>query len=179
MSLVIRSPLEPVALAGQVRSLVRGLDPGVPVYDVESLSAKVESASAVAARKVPLILLGAFAGAALLVAMVGLYGVVSFNVARRSREFGIRQALGAAPSQVRRMVLREGTLLAGLGILIGGVLSLGLNRLMQNMLFGVGPGDPVAFLSAAGLMALVTLVASDLPARRATRIEPTVALRSD
>jgi len=179
MALVIRSTLEPGALAREVRALIRDWDPGVPLYDVAPLQSEVESASAVAARRVPLILLGAFAGAALLVAVVGLYGVVSFNVVRRSREFGIRQALGAGPGQIRKMVLWQGAILAGAGIAVGGVLSLGLGRALQGMLFGIGPGDPVALLGAGGLLALVTLMASYLPARRATRIDPTVALRSE
>ncbi len=179
MSLVIRSSLAPAALTREVRTLIRGQDPGVPLYEVAPLSSEVESASAVAARRVPLILLGAFAAAALLVAVVGLYGVVSFNVVKRSREFGIRQALGAGPGEIRRMVIRQGAILAGAGIAVGGLLSLGLGQALRGLLFGIGPGDPVALLGAGGLLALVTLVASYLPARRATRIDPTEALRSE
>jgi ABC-type antimicrobial peptide transport system permease subunit len=179
MSLVIRSNLAPATLAQEVRTLIGEQDPGVPLYEVALLSSEVESASAVAARRVPLILLGAFAAAALLVAVVGLYGVVSFNVVKRRREFGIRQALGAGPGEIRRMVLRQGAILAGVGIAVGGLLSLGLGRALRSLLFGVGPGDPVALLGAGGLLALVTLVASYLPARHATRIDPTEALRSE
>jgi len=179
MSLVIPSVLAPAALTREVRALIRAQDPGVPLYGVAPLRAEVESASAVSARRVPLILLGAFTGAALLVAVVGLYGVVAFNVARRSREFGIRQALGAGPAEIRRMVLHQGAILAGAGIVAGELLSLGLGRVMQGLLFGIGPGDPAALLGAGGVLAVVTLVASYLPARRATRIDLTEALRSE
>ncbi|HEY7683601.1 MAG TPA: ABC transporter permease [Gemmatimonadales bacterium] len=179
MSVVVRSAVEPAALSREVRRLVRELDPAVPVYQVNTLKAEIGAAPAVAARRVPLLLIGAFAGAALIVAMVGLYGVVSFNVARRSREFGIRMALGAGPEQILGTVLRYGVSLALAGLGLGLLLALGLGQLLRGMLFGIGPGDPIAYLAAGSLLALVTLLASYLPARTATRVNPTDALRAD
>jgi len=108
-----------------------------------------------------------------------LYGVVSFNVARRSREFGIRMALGAGPEQILGTVLRYGVSLALAGLGLGLLLALGLGQLLRGMLFGIGPGDPIAYLAAGSLLALVTLLASYLPARTATRVNPTEALRAD
>jgi putative ABC transport system permease protein len=177
MSLVIRTALPDARLAELVRDLVTSLDPSVPVYASGKLSAVVSDAPAVAARRVPFVLLSIFAGSALILAIVGLYGVVSYSVASRTRELGIRMALGAAPSQIRWSVLRYGSMLAVMGTLLGIVIAMGLSGMLRDLLFGVGPLDLVAYGGAALLLVLVTVVASLVPAHRATRVDPAITLR--
>ena len=130
-----------------------------------------------AQRRFVMLLLAGFALAALLVAGVGIYGMVSQAVAQRTAEIGLRMALGAAPADVLRMVFREGARLMGAGIAIGSAAAVGLAWLMRGMLFAMGPLDPAAFLAAAGTLALFALAACYVPARRATRVDPMTALR--
>jgi putative ABC transport system permease protein len=128
-------------------------------------------------KRFSMILLGVFAGLALLLAGVGIYGVVSYIAGRRTQEIGIRMALGAQSSDVLRMVLGEGAKMTVVGVLIGLLAALGLTRLMSNLLFGVSATDPATFVLVSGVLALVALSACYIPARRATRIDPMVALR--
>jgi predicted permease len=123
-------------------------------------------------------LLGAFGVVALLLAAVGLYGVVAFAVAQRTREIGIRVALGAQSGEVLGLMLRQGMTLAGIGLLIGVPISFVVGKLISGFLLGTGAADPLVFLTAAGLLGLVTLVASYVPARRASRVDPMLALRA-
>jgi ABC-type antimicrobial peptide transport system permease subunit len=123
-------------------------------------------------------LLGAFGVVALLLAAVGLYGVVAFAVAQRTREIGIRVALGAQSGEVLGLMLRQGMTLAGIGLLVGVPLAAVVAKLVSGFLVGTSAADPLVFLGAAGLLALVTLVASYVPARRASRVDPMLALRS-
>jgi putative ABC transport system permease protein len=120
---------------------------------------------------------GLFAFVALLMASVGLYGVMSYSIARRTKEIGLRIAVGATRGNVMRMVLTQGMTLAGIGVAIGIVGALGLLRLAADLLYGVGPDDPSTFLAGAILLAVVALTASYVPARRATRLDPSIALR--
>jgi putative ABC transport system permease protein len=122
-------------------------------------------------------LIGVFAGAALLLAAIGIYGVMAYSVVRRTREFGVRIALGARAADVLRIVLRQAMLTAAVGVTVGIAGSFVLTRTMQSLLFGVSATDPVTFVAVAALLTVVALLASYIPARRATRVDPMVALR--
>jgi ABC-type antimicrobial peptide transport system permease subunit len=123
------------------------------------------------------VLLSAFGGLGLILAMIGIYGVISFSVTQRTREIGVRMALGAQPGNVLRMVIREGMLLAGGGIIVGVGGGLALTRFMRSLLFEVKPTDPATFVGVAAVLVIVALAACWIPARRAMRIEPMEALR--
>jgi putative ABC transport system permease protein len=126
-----------------------------------------------------MILLGLFAAVALVLAMIGIYGVLSYGVALRTREIGIRMALGAPPQGVMRLIVGEGFVLAWLGLVIGFGGAVALTRLLASLLFGVAPTDPATYMAVAALLAAVALAASYLPARRAMRVDPAIALRSE
>ncbi len=178
LTLVVRSAHDdPTVLTEPIRRLIRSLDPGVPIYDVASLRALVERSAA--SRRFVMRLLGGFAATALLLAAIGLYGVIAQSVAQRRREIGIRIALGASPGNVVRLVLSGGAALVGLGLAGGIAGALGAGRFLSGILYGVGPGDPVSLAGAAALLALVALAAHWLPARRAARVDPIAALRSE
>jgi putative ABC transport system permease protein len=126
-----------------------------------------------------LFLVGAFAVTALLLAVVGIYGVVSYSVAQRTREMGIRMALGAQPSSLVTLVVRHGTLMTACGIVVGVVAALLLGGFADRLLYGVRPNDPFTFAAVAAILAIVAVGATILPARRAIRVDPAAALRSD
>jgi putative ABC transport system permease protein len=128
-------------------------------------------------RRFTLSLLGIFAAIALILASVGLYGVLSYSVTQRSHEIGIRMALGARGADVLALVVKQGMRLTGLGIGIGLVGAFGLTRLMKTLLFGIGAADPLTYVAIAGLLATIALLACWLPARRATKVDPMIALR--
>jgi predicted permease len=167
------------ALAALIRRAVAALDPALPVYSMATMEQQVTDSPAVFARRYPLLLVGLFAATALALAVVGLYGVISYGVVRRTREFGVRMALGAAPRAIRGAVLRHGLALAACGVAVGVPMAFALTRGLQSMLYRVQPADLTTYLTACGVLACVALVASYVPARRATRIEPTAALRAD
>ncbi len=173
---VMRAEGDAAALAASARRVVTELDPEVPPR-VRTLEA-VRAAS-VADRRLTLGLLGSFGASALLLAGLGLYGVTAYAVARRTREMGIRMALGAEPRQVVRLVVSEGTRPVLLGAGLGLLLALGLSRFMQGLLYGVAPADPLSFAAAALVLGTVALLACLVPARRAARVEPMTALRTD
>ncbi|MFN2564674.1 MAG: ADOP family duplicated permease [Gemmatimonadaceae bacterium] len=175
--LVVRSDADPLALAAAVRREVRALDPYQPVAEVATMSQLVHVA--LAERRFGTALLGAFAALALTLAAVGLYGVVSYSVAQRRPELGVRMALGASSRRVLALVLRQGLRPALAGAVAGLAGALVLTRLMTNMLFGVAPTDPLTMLAVACVLIAVAAVASLLPARRAARVHPAEALRSD
>jgi ABC-type antimicrobial peptide transport system permease subunit len=133
----------------------------------------------VAPRRFSFLLLGAFAAAATLLAALGLYGVISYLVAQRTREIGIRMALGACTADLLRLVMGRGAALAGIGTAAGLVAAFALTRLIQGMLYGISPTDPVAFASVALLLGAVTMLATYLPARRAARVQPMASLRAE
>jgi predicted permease len=168
-----------IAVAAMIRRAVVASDQNVPVYDVAPMRQQLVDSPAVFARRYPLLLLGLFAGTALVLAVVGLYGVISYSVAQRAREFGIRAALGATPGAIRRSVLQRASIVAGCGIVVGVPTAFAASGVMRGMLYGVKAADPLTYAGACGLLALVALVASWIPARRATRIDPTVALGTD
>jgi len=173
--LAVRTPLGASTIMPEIKNAVYGADSGQPIYNVHTIEELVSGSMAL--RRLPMILLSAFAGLALLLACVGLYGVISYSVAQRVQEIGIRMALGAQPGSVRNMILRQGMQLALIGVAIGIGAALGLTRLLASLLFGVQPRDPLVFITVAGLLTVVALLACYLPARRATRINPLDALR--
>jgi putative ABC transport system permease protein len=175
MTLVIRTDGDPLALAPAVRQAVWSLDKDQPVVDIRTMEDLLWVSLARA--RFSTVVLGVFAGMALLLAITGIYGVVSYSVAERTREIGIRVALGAQRSDVLRMVLRQGLILAGFGIGIGLAAALALTRLMTSLLFGTSASDPTTFACVAGLLLMVALSACCLPARSAMKIDPMVALR--
>ncbi|HET9704660.1 MAG TPA: ABC transporter permease [Vicinamibacterales bacterium] len=176
-NILVKSQSTPIATAAQVREALRVVDPDLPLLDPETLEARI--AQTVADRRLALVLLGAFAGLALLLASLGVYSVMAHLVAFRTSEIGIRMALGASPGLVLRMVLGHGRKLTLLGIGIGIVGGLAVSRLMQQVLFEVNPADPLIYLAVSVALLLVAELASFLPARRATRIDPVVALRAE
>ena len=175
MSLTIRSTKPSPTLASSVRQAVWSVDSGQPISHVAWL-AEVEGTS-LATRRFTVLLLGVFAGVALLLCILGIYGVVSYTVSLRTREMAIRLALGALPADVARLVLRQGLRMAVAGVFAGLVLSVAMTRFLASLLFGVTPTDPITLTCVALLMFLVALAASYLPARRAMRADPMVTLR--
>jgi putative ABC transport system permease protein len=177
MTLVIRTDGDPLALAPAVRQAVWSLDKDQPVADIRTMEDLLWVSLARA--RFSTVMLGVFAGLALLLAITGIYGVVSYSVAERTREIGIRVALGAQRTDVLRMVLGQGLVLAGFGIAIGLVGALAAARLLTSLLFGTSPSDPATFGSVAGLLLTVALSACYLPARNAMKVDPMVALRDE
>ena len=173
-ALVLRTTLPPRAVVPAARDIFHQLDPNIPV----EFSTFAEAlGSWTAPQRLLFLLAGVFAGAALLLAAVGIYGLVAHSVTRRTQEIGIRMALGAQPTDVLRLIVGEGARLAAIGLLIGVVLSLVITRLMSSLLFDVKPADPLTFIVVAVLLSFVALLASYIPARRAMRLDPTEALR--
>ena len=126
-----------------------------------------------------MVMLATAAGVALILGLVGIYGVISYVVSQRTREIGVRMALGASAPVVRGMVVRQGAALAGIGVVLGLIASAGLSRVMGSLLFGVSAKDPVTYVGVAGALALVAVLASWLPARRAAGVDPAIALRNE
>jgi putative ABC transport system permease protein len=177
ITLVVRTTGDPLALAGAIQAKVWSLDRDLPIGDVASMQQVVERA--VWQPRFSTTLLSGFAGLALVLAAIGIYGVVSFDVSRRTQEFGIRMALGARPANVMRSVLAQGGRLVLLGTAAGALGALGLTRYLKTLLYEVSATDPAALAGAAALLGLVALAALWLPARRATRVDPAMALRSE
>ena len=173
-TVVMHTSVEPAGLVPQARSIVRSLDPDVPPSFITF--AQVFS-NATKTRRFNLTLVGVFAGTALLLAVVGIYGVMAYSVARRTREMGVRMALGASTGNVLSLVLGQGLLTAGVGVAAGIAGSVALTRTIQFLLYGVGSTDVATFTGAAVLLVLAALVATFVPARRATKVDPMVALR--
>jgi len=177
MYLVARTTTDPLSLVSAVRGAIREVDPEQPIYRVMTMEQVV--ADAVTRPRLTMLLLGAFAGLALVLAAVGIYGVLSYAVTQRTHEIGIRMALGAGQRDVLKLVVKHGMLLTLLGALLGLTASFALTRLMQTLLFGVSPTDPLTFIVIALLLTTVALLASWVPARRATKVDPLIALRHD
>jgi predicted permease len=173
----VRTPGDPLALVGAARQAIRDVAPDYPVYDVQSMSERVAVATAQA--RLSAILLGLFAAVAFALAIIGIYGVLSFAVLQRTREIGIRMALGAESSSVLRLVIGEGMALAAVGVAIGLVAALWLTRVLGALLFDVAPSDPLTYVAIVALVGTAAVLASWLPARRAARVDPNIALRSE
>jgi ABC-type antimicrobial peptide transport system permease subunit len=166
-----------MTLAEPVREQVRRLDAALPITDVKPMTSVL--LDSMSDRRFHLVLLSTFAGLAFVLAVIGVYGVLAHLVAQRAREVGVRMALGARRIDVLWLMLRQGFPLIAGGIACGALGALAATRLMRSLLYGVGPGDPLTFVAAAGSLALVGLLASLIPARRATRVDPTIALRAE
>jgi predicted permease len=177
MTLVVRTSGEPAALAGSVRAALRALDPNLPVAEVRTLEEQFDLSLLPA--RVAAYTLGGFGLLALLLAGMGVYGVVSYSVAQRTREIGVRVALGARGADVLRLVLGEGLSVVGVGLLLGLALAAAAARLFAGFLYGVGAADPVTFVGVPALLGAIALAAGYLPARRATKVDPMVALRHE
>jgi predicted permease len=172
---VVRSQSDPAHLAGAIRDTVRTIDPTLALSDIKTLDDMV--GNSLAPRRFVVTLLGIFAGMALLMAALGLYGVITYSVTQRTQEIGIRMALGAQRREVLRMVIGQGMQLAGIGAAIGLVASLSFNRVLKNQLFQVSAFDPLTFAVTALVLIGAALLASYIPAVRATRVDPMEALR--
>ena len=175
---VVRSPLDASTLLPEIRRAVYGVGGDQPIYGVHTMREMVSES--MSSQRFPMVLLGTFAGLALLLASIGIYGVISYSVSQRVHEVGIRMALGAEKRDVFRMVVGQGLALALTGLAIGVVAALLLTRLLSSfslLLYGVRANDPITFTTVSGILLLVAVLACYIPARRATRVDPMVALR--
>ena len=175
--LIVRTASDPAALAGAVRRTIAAIDPTQPIVKIATMDDVV--AASTSQRRLALVLFGAFAAAALLLAIAGIYGVLAGSVSERTREIGVRSALGATPASLVALVVGQGGRLAALGIILGLVGSFALTRYLQSLLFGVAPNDPATLVGVCVLLACVTLAACLVPAARAARVDPSAALRSE
>jgi putative ABC transport system permease protein len=175
MTLVVRTEADPLLFAGSLQREIRAIDQDQPVADVRTMDAWI--ADSVSRARFSTLLLGIFAGLALILAAVGIYGVMSYSVTERTHEIGVRMALGARPGDVLRLVVRQGMTLAVLGVGIGLGAAAALTRVMSSLLFGVSVTDPVTFVAIPIVLVGVALAAAAVPARRASRVDPMVALR--
>ncbi len=178
-SLVVRTTTDPAALAGAIRNECRALEPDIVIFNVRTMEEMISASPASFMRRFPALLIGIFAAVALLLASVGIYGVVSYSVRQQTRDIGVRMALGAQASDILKMVLRQGLALALAGLAIGVAAALALMRLLGTMLYEVSANDPATFALVIATLAIVALLACWIPARRATKVDPMVALRCD
>jgi predicted permease len=177
VSLVIRTRLSAQAVSTSVAQNVRALNPGMPLSEVISMRETVNRSTW--SQRAAVILLSVFGGMALLLAAIGLYGVMSSAVAQSKRELGLRMALGASAGDVLRIVLSDGLALTGCGVLLGAIASLGLARLIGDLLYKISPRDPLTFVGAFSVMAIASLAACIFPAWRAMRVDPASVLRAE
>jgi ABC-type antimicrobial peptide transport system permease subunit len=176
MRLMVRSTLDDGSIASAVRREVQTVDPGQPIYAVQTMKLVIENT--VRDKSLNTTLLSVLAGVSLLLAVIGVYGVMSYTVAQHTREIGIRMALGAQPRAILKLIVGRGLVLVSAGVVIGVLASFGLTRFIEHMLFGVTPTDPLTFVMIVFLLGLVALLACLIPAQRAMRVDPIVVLRS-
>jgi putative ABC transport system permease protein len=174
-AVLVRTTGDPLGVAPAVRRVVRDLDPQLALFGIEPLTDTLGNTQA--ERRFTMIVLAAFAGVALLLAVIGVHGVLSYTVAQRTREIGIRIALGADLARIRQLVLRQGATLAFVGAALGLSAAFALTRLLTTLLYGVGARDPLTFVGVGLVLSGTALVACWLPARRAARVDPIIALR--
>ncbi|HET6973370.1 MAG TPA: FtsX-like permease family protein, partial [Pyrinomonadaceae bacterium] len=177
MSLVVRSSVEPASLGASVRQAVNEVDRSVPVADVKTMDHVVSES--ITQPRFNLFLLGLFSAVAMILSTAGIYGVTAYTVTQRTHELGIRIALGAQVGDVLKMILGQGMAVIGVGLVAGLAAAFGLMRLLRSLLFGVGENDPLTFAAITGVLVLVALIACYIPARRATKVDPLVALRAE
>jgi putative ABC transport system permease protein len=176
-SLLVRTSGDPLAMIGAVKEQIRSVDPEQGVAQVETMEDLI--AASVARPKLQTLLLGAFGVIALVLACVGIYGVIAYSVVQRIREIGVRMALGAAPQSILALVLRQGLGLTAAGVAAGLIASIALTRYLQTLLFEVKPTDPLVVGAVTALVLAVAALACWVPARRATRVDPVVVLRQE
>ena len=176
-NLVVRTDGDPNVLAGAIRNEIRNLEPDAAILNVRTMDDMIAQTPASFMRRFPALLISIFAGVALLLASIGIYGVVSYSVSQQTHYIGVRMALGASPADILKMVLKQGLLLALLGVGIGVLAALGLMRLLSTLLYQVSTNDVATFATVTGALFAVALLACYLPARRATKVDPLVALR--
>ena len=177
VSMLVRGPGEPGVLLGSIRQAVAGVDSGLPVFHTMTLNEHV--AGALGQEKFLARLLLVFALVAIILAAAGVFGLMAYSTERGTHDFGVRMALGAQADHVLWLVLRNGLMLASIGLIVGLGAALYLTRLVASLLFGVSPNDSVTFIAVAAVTLLVALMACYLPARRATRVDPLIALRNE
>jgi ABC-type antimicrobial peptide transport system permease subunit len=176
-SLIVRTEGDPMAVVPLVRQVIRDLDPELPILRMRTMDQIISNS--VAHPRFLMTLLGVFAGVALFLGCIGIYGVISYAVAQRTNEIGVRMALGAEGADVVRMVVRQGMILSLIGVAVGLAGALVATRVMEGILFNVSTRDPWAFGTVSLIVIAVALLASYLPARRASRVDPMLALRSE
>jgi putative ABC transport system permease protein len=177
LTMVIRTKGNPRLAIPEARAVLKQLDPNLPLASIATMEEIV--AESVAARRFSLILLAGFAGIALLLAAIGIYGVLSYTVGQRTREIGVRMAMGAPRSHVLRLVVGEGVMLVAVGLAIGVVATRAATGLMRGLLYEVQPSDPTTLMLVGVVLAFVAMAASYLPARRAAAVDPVTALRAE
>ena len=177
ISYVVRAAINPAVVPNEVRAALTKTDPQLFPLQLLTMEQIIQQSPSVFMRRYPSYLIGSFAALALLLASIGVYGLISYSISQRTREIGIRVALGAQHGHVIRMVMRQGAKLTLIGLLIGIMAALGLTQLMSSILYGVKATDPSTFASVPTLLAIVALTACYIPARRAMRVDPMVALR--
>jgi putative ABC transport system permease protein len=177
LTFTVRTKADPASLLSTIRSEVAAMDPDVPVSDVATLASYVDNA--MAQTRFMLALIGVFAGLALVLASLGLYGVISYSARQRTREIGVRIAFGASDGDVIALVLKQGLAMAAAGVAAGLITAVALTRIVESLLVGVSPTDPLTFAGVPALLLAIALVATYLPARRATRVDPVEALREE
>lgn len=177
LHVAVRTKMDPVPITETIRDAVRSIDPGLPIAHVATLQNALSDS--MAQPRFAMLALAAFGGLALLLASIGMFGVISYSVAQRTREIGVRMALGARRGAVLAMVIGQALRLAAIGIAVGVVAALAVTRLMSSFLYGVRAADPLTFAAVSALLAAVVLAASFIPARRAARVDPIIALRHE
>ncbi|HEY0872394.1 MAG TPA: FtsX-like permease family protein [Vicinamibacterales bacterium] len=174
MTLAVRTTGDPVALTNAIRQTLASIDPELPLYSVRTMEDRISES--LSDRRTPMVLAALFAGVALFLAAMGLYGVLAYQVAQRRKEIGIRMALGSEPKGIFALILREGIMLLASGLAAGLVGAFAIRRAMESQLYGVSAMDPLVLGGVALVLAIVAVIACIVPARRAARIDPNVAL---
>jgi putative ABC transport system permease protein len=177
LTLIVQTAAEPTTMLGAVRERIWSLDRQQPLYNVRTAEQVLERS--IARPRFNMLLITILASVALVLAAVGIYGVISYSVTQRTHEIGVRMALGASAGDVLKLVVGQGMLLAGIGLVLGLVAAFGVTRIMATLLFGVTASDPVTYCGLALLLGLIALLACYIPARRATKVNPVTALRAE